>query len=118
MELIMINANAAPSGAATSRSLASHQQEQTPNVSAQQMSDLLKRYPDVNDAEKLELVHFLKRGHPEAIALATYGAGLVPQVREVKKDHPEHFPSGRRMLLPWLGFLMVVMLVLLLARLL
>jgi hypothetical protein len=117
MELIMISARTAPTGAATSRSPTLNYQEQAAG-SAQQMSDLLRRYPEVNDAERLELVNFLKRGHPEAIVLATYGADLVPQVRKVKKDHPEHFPSGRRMLLPWLGFLTVVLLMLLLARLL
>ena len=111
----MTHANAAPAGGAP-RSPAAGQQDKRPIVSAQQMSDLLRRYPDVNDAEKLELVDFLKAGHPDTLAMVTYGSGLVPQVTKVKKDHPQHFPSGWRTLLPWLGLLLVTLLLILLAR--
>ncbi len=76
------------------------------------MSDLLRRYPDVSGAEKLQLVDFLKQGHPETLAMVTYGSGLVPQAGKVKKDHPKHFPSAWRILLPWLGVLGLALLLL------
>ena len=112
LELIMTNANAAPASGAPVRSSVA----QPPVVSAQQMSDLLRRYPDVNDAEKLELVDFLKGGHPDTVAMATVGSGLTSQAAQVKKDYPEHFQSGWRVLLPWLGLFGVVLLLIMLAR--
>jgi hypothetical protein len=117
MELIMTNANAAPAAGASLRSASAQPQEKPPTVSAQRMSDLLRRYPEVNDAEKLELIEFLKRGHPETLAMVTYGSGLVTEVGRVKRDHPEHFPSGWRTMLPWFGFFMVVLLLIMVARL-
>ena len=112
----MTDANTAPAAGASLRSPPAQQQEKLFTASAQQMSDLLRRYPEVNDAEKLELVDFLKRGHPDTLAMVTYGSGLVSQVTKVKKDHSEHFPSGWRRRLPWFGFLAVVLLLILLAR--
>jgi hypothetical protein len=112
----MTNANAALAASASPGPLSAPQQKKPATVSVQQMSDLLRRYPDVNDAERLELVDFLKHGHPETLAMVTYGSGLVPEVGRVKKDHPEHFPAGWRTLLPWFGFLAVVLLLILLAR--
>lgn len=105
----MASAHKAPAGGASPPSLPVHQQEKTALVSAQQMSDLLRRYPDVSQAEKLQLIDFLKRGHPETLAMVTYGSGLVSQVGTVKKDHPEHFPSGWRSLLPWFGLLVIAL---------
>ena len=112
----MTNANAARASGAAARSPSTPVQEKTPTVSAQQMSDLLRRYPDVDDAQKSRLIDFLKRGHPETLAMVTYGSGLVPQVVKVKKDHPEHFPSGWRTLLPWCGLLLLLLLLILFAR--
>lgn len=111
----MINANAAPASAAT-LSTPTQQQGISPAVSAQHMADLLRRYPEVDDAEKLQLVEFLLRGHPDTLAMVTYGAGLVPQAQQVKRDHPAHFQSGWRGLLPWLGFAAAVLLLFALAR--
>ena len=112
----MTNANAARPSRASVRSPSAPLQEKSPTVSTQQMSDLLRRYPNVDDAQKLQLIDFLKRGHPETLAMVTYGSGLVPQVVKVKKDHPEHFPSGWRTLLPWGGLLLLLLLLILFAR--
>lgn len=114
----MINANVAPVAGASLRSPSAPQQEKRPTVSAQQMSDLLRRYPDVTPTETLELVEFLKRGHPDTLAMVTYGSGLVSQASAVKKDHPEHFPPRWRLLLPWLALLIIPVLLIALARLL
>jgi hypothetical protein len=80
------------------------------------MSDLLRRYPEIQDGERLELIEFLKHGHPDELVKATYSVGLEPRVIAVRKDHPEHFRSGWRALLPWLALLMVPVLLMLLAR--
>lgn len=111
----MNNADTAlASGAPVSTPL---QQQAVQSVAAaSRMSELLRRYPDLQDQERVELVEFLINGHPDALAMATYGAGLVSQATAVKKDHPEYFPSGMRTLLPWLGVLVVVAGLLLLAR--
>jgi hypothetical protein len=114
MELIMTNASAAPVRGADLAAPAHQQNEAPRRASAEQMADLLRRYPNIAEAERLDLVDFLKRGHPDIVAMASYGAGLEPRVIAVKRDHPEHFSSGARALLPWLGLLLVVPLLLLL----
>ncbi len=111
----MNNANAAPDSGASFRTPLDQQQDRHP-ASSPRMSELLRRYPNIQDGERLELVDFLKKGHPDSIALATYGAGLETRVIAVKRDHPEHFPSGIRALLPWLVLLMVPLLLVLVAR--
>jgi hypothetical protein len=116
MEFAMSNATAAPASGAALRSPPAHRPERPAPVSAQQMSDLLRRYPDVTDAEKLELVDFLKRGNPDTLAMVTYGSGLVSKVKEVKRDNREHFSSGVRLVVPWLAFLTLVLTLILLAR--
>lgn len=116
MELIMNNAHPAPTSGASALAQQDQSKEERRNSSAQAMSELLRRYPNINDADRLELVEFLKKGHPDVIAMATYGAGLEPRVVAVKRDHPEHFPSGFRAWLPWLGMAAVTLLLLLLAR--
>lgn len=80
------------------------------------MSDLLRRYPNIQDGERLELADFLKNGHPDEIVKATYVLGLEPRAIAFKKDHPEHFRSGWRGWAPWLALLMVPLLLMLLAR--
>jgi hypothetical protein len=108
----MINTNAAPAPGASS--LASQEAIQEKHRrSAEDMSDLLRRYPQIDDGERLELVQFLKSGHPDELARATFGAGLAPRAAAVKKDHPQHFRTGLRAVLPWLSILAFAMLFLL-----
>ena len=111
----MSNANTAPVSGALSHSPAD-QPGRPITASAQQMGDLLRRYPDVDDPEKLQLIDFLKRGHPDTLAMVTYGAGLMSQVARLKKDHPDHFPSGWHAIVPWVGFAVVVLLMIYLAQ--
>jgi len=66
-----------------------------PNA-ASRMSDLLRRYPNIADEERLQLIEFLKNGHPDDIVQATYAVGLEPRLIALRKDHPGHFPSGLR----------------------
>ena len=66
-----------------------------PNA-ASRMSDLLRRYPAIADEERLQLIDFVKNGHPDDIVQATYAVGLEPRLIALRKDHPEHFPSSLR----------------------
>ena len=79
---------------------------------AERMSELLRRYPNIPDEERLALVDFLKSGHPDELAKATYGNGLEPRAIAVKKDHPEHFRVGWRGWLPWIAAGIVMLLLL------
>jgi hypothetical protein len=75
------------------------------------MSEALRRYPDIDDELRLQLIHFLNHGHPDEIARVTYGDGLEPRLAVFKKDHPEHFKSGLKAWLPLLLFVVVTLLV-------
>lgn len=116
MELIMTNTHPVPPSGTNLHAQPNLSSRVRRESSADAMSKLLRRYPNINDAELLELVEFLKKGHPDVIAMVTYGAGLEPRVIAVKKDHPEQFRSGFRVWLPWLGILMVPLLLSLLSR--
>ena len=80
------------------------------------MSEALRRYPNIDDALRLQLIHFLNNGHPDEIARATYGAGLEPRLAQFKKDHPDHFKGGFKAWLPLLLFLLVPLLVIIAVR--
>ncbi|WP_324749753.1 hypothetical protein SH591_14840 [Sphingomonas sp. LY54] len=77
------------------------------------MSEALRRYPDIDDALRLQLIHFLNHGHPDEIARATYGAGLDSELAAFKKNHPEHFKGGLKAWVPLILFLVVPLLVIL-----
>ena len=83
---------------------------------APRMTDLLRRYPNIQESERLEIIDFLKHGHPDEIAKATYLEGTEPRVIAFKKDHPEHFRSGLKMWLPWILILVAALLLTLLFR--
>ena len=59
------------------------------------MSDLLRRYPNIAEDERQQLLRFLTQGAQEEIVRATYVAGLGPRLIAFRKDHPEHFPGVR-----------------------
>ena len=85
--------------------------EATPSASTAAMSEALRRYPDIDDELRLQLIHFLNHGHPDEIARVTYGNGLEPRLVAFKKDHPEHFKAGFKAWLPLLLFGVVTLLV-------
>jgi hypothetical protein len=59
------------------------------------MSELLRRYPNIAEDERQQLLRFLTQGAQEDIVRATYVAGLEPRLIAFRKDHPEHFPGLR-----------------------
>lgn len=101
----MTNVNAAPADGGSSSARAA----QKPSSTAETMSELLRRHPNIADQDRLNLIEFLKTGHPDDLVKATYGAGLEARVIAFKKDHPEHF---RVNLLPWLGLAVAVLILL------
>ena len=86
----MNSRTAAPSGA-NSAAPAMDRKAVTPA----RMSDALRRYPNIPEEERLQLLDFLKHGGPEEIVAATYGAGLEPRLIAFRKDHAEHVPGWR-----------------------
>ena len=90
----------APLGASPSDARAAAER---PSVPA--MSDALRRYPNIPDEERLQLLEFLKRGAQEDIVRATYVAGLEPRLIAFRKDHPEHFPGLRS----WVPFALIIL---------
>lgn len=90
--------------------------EAKPAVAPAAMSEALRRYPDIDDELRLQLIHFLNNGHPDEIARATYGAGLDAQLAAFKKDHPEQFKGGLKAWLPLILFVVVTLLVILAVR--
>ncbi len=102
----MNNRTAAPAGADAD---APRAQANIPQPSIAQMSDFLRRYPNIAEEERQHLLRFLTTGEQENIVRATYGAGLEPRLMAFRKDHPEEFP-GLRGWLPLLILLLVTVL--------
>lgn len=69
-----------------------------------EMSNLLRRYPAVEQHELEELLAFLTGGCPEEVVQVTHLQGLEPRYQALRKDHPRQFPSGLRAWLPMLLF--------------
>lgn len=83
-------------------------------AAAPRMTDLLRRYPRIEDGERLELIDFLKNGHPDEVAKTVYLEGMEPRVIAFKRDHPDQFSTGFKVWLPWilvLGPLVAMMII-------
>jgi hypothetical protein len=70
------------------------QAPQAAPISVSRMSDALRRYPEISEEERQQLIQFLKHGAQEDIVQATYVVGLEPRLIVFQRDHPEHFPRG------------------------
>jgi len=70
------------------------QANKTAPISVPRMSDALRRYPEISEEERQQLIQFLKHGAQEDIVQATYVVGLEPRLIAFQRDHPEHFPRG------------------------
>jgi hypothetical protein len=55
------------------------------------MQDLLSRYPQISDAEKQEVVRYLKKGPALDTALLTTVERIRPQLARFREDHRRHF---------------------------
>ena len=81
---------------------------------ASAMIPLLKAYPNIGEDDRLALLDFLRSGHPDEVANATYMDGMEPYVTAFKSGPPRAFRPGYRMLLPPVGVIALVPLLLLL----
>jgi len=70
------------------------------------MSDALRRYPEISEEERQQLIRFLKHGAQEDIVQATYVLGLEPRLIAFQKDHPKDFPGGLK---AWTPFALLVL---------
>lgn len=60
------------------------------------MQDLLSRYPQIADAEKQEILRYLKKGPPLDTALLTTVEWIKPQLARFREDHRRHFAIGAK----------------------
>lgn len=74
------------------------------------MADLLRAYPDIADAERLQLLEFLTKGVPEEVAQVTHMQGIERSFAAFRKAHPREFPQGLRGWLPMILFGVVIVL--------
>ena len=74
------------------------------------MADLLRAYPDIADAERLQLLEFLTEGVPEEIAQVTHMQGMERSFAAFRKAHPREFPQGLRGWLPMILFGIIIVL--------
>ena len=58
--------------------------------------DLLSGYPDIGDAEKAEILNYLKKGPPLDTALLTTVEPIRPQLARFREDHRRHFAVGAK----------------------
>ena len=62
----------------------------------ERIQDLLSCYPAIGEAEKMEIVHYLKKGPPLDTALLTTVERLRPQLERFRADHRRHFELGAK----------------------
>ena len=86
------------------RAAAPHSPVQSDRTPVARMSDALRRYPNIAEEERQQLLEFLKHGAQEDIVRATYVAGLEPRLIAFRKDHREHFPTFRS----WIPFALII----------
>jgi len=67
------------------------------------MSDLLRRYPAIDDKECGQLLGFLTGGDQDEVVQVTHLQGLEGQLKAFRKDHARQFRSD---LLGWLPMLL------------
>ena len=96
----MSHRNPAPMGADRADARAAAARANVPD-----MSDALRRYPNIREEERQQLLQFLKHGAQEDIVRATYVAGLEPRLFAFRKHPPEHFPGLRS----WLPFALIIL---------
>ena len=60
-------------------------------ASREQVAELLRRYPDLSDAETSEVVAFLRHGRHLEVGLLTSDTALKPELDRFMADHAHHF---------------------------
>jgi hypothetical protein len=60
-------------------------------ASRQRAAELLRRYPELSDAETREVVAFLRHGRHLDVGLLTSDVKLKPKLDRFMADHAQHF---------------------------
>lgn len=81
----------------------------TSNARTERMTTLLRRYPEISEEERLELLAFLTNGPPEEIVQVAHLQGLEPRFLQFRGDHPKDFRTGFRGWLPMIAFILVAL---------
>lgn len=101
----MKTANLSPVQNRHTRDAASDTDQSGPRV--ERMSSLLRRYPKIEEEERVQLLRFLTAGPQEEIVQVTHLQGLEPRFRAFRADHPREFPTGVRAWLPMILFVLL-----------
>lgn len=64
--------------------------------SRQQAAELLDRYPDISEAERAEIVSFIRTGRHIDIGLLTANEKIRPKIDAFMADHKKEFGLGSR----------------------
>ncbi len=75
----------------------------------ERMTTLLRRYPEIAEEERAELLAFLTSGSPEEIVQVAHLQGLEPRFLQFRSDHPKDFRTGLRGWLPMIAFILVAL---------
>ena len=79
----------------------------TTNARTERMTTLLRRYPEIAEEERLELLEFLTNGSQEEIVQVAHLQGIEPRFLQFRSDHPKEFRTGFRGWLPMILFIVV-----------
>ncbi len=79
----------------------------TSNARTERMTTLLRRYPQIEEEERLELLEFLTNGPQEEIVQVAHLQGIEPRFLQFRSDHPKEFRTGLRGWLPMIIFILV-----------
>lgn len=60
------------------------------------IQDLLSRYPDISDADRGEILNYLRKGPPLDAALLTTVERIKPKLARFREDHRRHFAVGAK----------------------
>ena len=71
------------------------------------MCDLLRRYPSIEEKERMELLTFLTDGPPDEINQVIFTDGVDERYRAFRKAHPDVFPVGITAWLPIILFVLI-----------
>ncbi len=70
---------------------ASEQRRMADDEQRSHVERLLARYPEVTDAERAEIIRFLKKALALQVGLLASSEAVRTNLQRFKDDHPEHF---------------------------
>ena len=71
-----------------------HEHARALRLTREQVAELLRRYPNVSDAEAQLIVTFLRKGRHLDVGILTADQDLKPHLDGFMADHAKHFRVG------------------------